>query len=227
MSVLINNTMSLRLILQLALDHFCTEYALLTACRNFEHLYSGNNYETIEPVFHISFLNYSLFPEYPEFYSSYQLMNISNPACCCTYSDKLLLSIIDLSQISKAVKEDKDYDIDLWARLLTASTWRELEVLEQTNDYLQAAVETLRQFMENEIICQQCHLRENAAHLERLRHKKIKELDEGLLLTQEELQLAQGELRQTQGELKLAQDLLRQKEEEVMRLRAELATFQQ
>ncbi|MBO5353738.1 MAG: PD-(D/E)XK nuclease family transposase [Lachnospiraceae bacterium] len=204
LAVTINNSMSLTLELQVCLGRFCKEHAFSHACRGFDQLNHDNTYDAVFPIVHADFLNFSLFPEHPEFYASYQLMNISNPDYCYAYSDKLLLSVVDLTQIALATEEDKAYDIDLWARVFTASTWREIEMLAQNNDYLQAAVSGLRQLLEDEAVCQQCQAREEFSYREQLRNSKMKELDDGL---------------------KQAHDTLRQKEDEIAQLRAELAAL--
>lgn len=206
LAVTINDSMSLLLELCICLDHFCKEYAFSHACRSFDHLSHDNTYTAIPPIVHVDFLNFSLFPEHPEFYASYQLMNISNPDHCYAYSDRLLLSVADLTQIPLATEEDKAYDIDLWARVFTASTWREMDMLAQNNDYLQAVITTARELLEDEAICQQCQAREAFAYREQLRHSKIKELDK---------------------DLQQVHATLRQKEEEIAQLRAELAALKQ
>lgn len=164
------------------------------------------------PIVHVGFLNFSLFPDYPEFFASYQLTNISNPKYSYSYSDKLRISVVDLTQIELATEEDKRYDIDLWARVFTATTWREVEMLAQNNEYLQEAISGVRQLTEDEKIRQQCQAREDFAYWERIKSTKMKELSE-------DLQQAQDKLQQTQDELQ-------KKDDEIARLRAELAALQ-
>lgn len=204
LAVTINGSMSLALELQVCLGQFCKEHALSHACRGFSPLNHDNTYDAVLPIVHVSFLNFSLFPEHPEFYASYQLMNISKPDYRYSYSDKLLLSVIDLTQIPLATEEDKTCDIDLWARVLTAETWREIEMLAQNNEYLQAAVSGIRQLLEDETVCQQCEAREEFVYREQLRNARMKELDDGL---------------------QKARNALHQKEEELAQLRAELAAL--
>lgn len=44
-------------------------------CRSFDQLSHGQDYSDVKPVIHIAFLDYSLFPENPEFCATYRLMN--------------------------------------------------------------------------------------------------------------------------------------------------------
>lgn len=49
-------------------------------CRSFDQLYHGEHYSSTRSVLHISILDFNIFPEYPEFYSSYKLMNGNSSA---------------------------------------------------------------------------------------------------------------------------------------------------
>lgn len=75
------------------------------------------------PAVQIGILDYTLFPDAPEFYATYRLMNVKTHKI---YSDKLCLSVLDLKHIELATEEDKAYQIDYWARLFKATTWKEL-----------------------------------------------------------------------------------------------------
>ena len=137
--------------------------------------------------------------------------------------------MVDLTQIERATKEDKAYGIDLWARVFTATTWEEIEVLAQNNEYLKEAVSGVRQLTEDEKIRQQCQAREDFAYWERIRNARMKELGDNLEQAkdnlqqmQNELQQTQGELQQTQGELQQTQSELQQANEAIAQKDAEL-----
>jgi cell division protein FtsB len=49
------------------------------------------------------------------------------------YSDKFVLSVVDLSKINLATEEDKAYGIDKWAKLFKATTWEELKTMAAQN----------------------------------------------------------------------------------------------
>ena len=57
-------------------------------------------------------LDYTLFNEYPEFYATYELINVKNYQ---KYSDNITLNVVNLSRIDLATEEDKQYHIDEWA----------------------------------------------------------------------------------------------------------------
>lgn len=126
--------------------------------RNFDHLKKGEDYQLTHPVIQIGLLNYTLFPKYPEFYSTYQFLNVKKHTL---YSDKLRISVLDLSRIDLATEEDRQYQLDYWAALFKAKTWEELQMLAQDNHYFKEASETVYELTQEERIRQQCLARED------------------------------------------------------------------
>ena len=126
--------------------------------RNFNHLKKGEDYKLTHPVIQIGLLDYTLFPEHPEFYSTYQFLNVKNHTL---YSDKMRISVLDLSRIDLATEEDRQYQLDHWAALFKAKTWEELQMLAQNNHYFKEASETVYQLTQEEEIRQQCLARED------------------------------------------------------------------
>ena len=126
--------------------------------RNFDHLKKGEDYQLTHPVIQIGLLNYTLFPKHPEFYSTYQFLNVKKHTL---YSDKLRISVLDLSRIDLVTEEDRQYQLDYWAALFKAKTWEELQMLAQNNNYFKEASETVYQLTQEEQIRQQCLARED------------------------------------------------------------------
>ena len=77
------------------------------------------------------------------------------------YSDKLQLSVLDLTRIDLATTEDREFHIDYWASLFNASTWEELYMLAKNNKYIKEASETIYQLTQDEQIREQCEARED------------------------------------------------------------------
>ena len=126
--------------------------------RNFDHLKKGEDYELTHPVIQIGLLDYTLFHDHPEFYSTYQFLNVKNHTL---YSDKMRISVLDLSRIDLATEEDRQYQLDYWAALFKAKTWEELQMLAQNNNYFKEASETVYELTQEEQIRQQCLARED------------------------------------------------------------------
>ena len=92
------------------------------------------------------------------------------------YSDKLRLSVLDLTHINLATEEDKQYQIDYWASLFKATTWEELKMLSEKNEFLAEATETIYKLSQEEMIRLQCEAREDYYRRERAIQRQMREL---------------------------------------------------
>ncbi len=156
--VLLNDHTVLNLELQVINQHNWVERSLSYLCRNFDNLQSGDTYQNIRPVLQIGILNFTLFPEQPEFYATYQLLNVKNHSL---YSDKLRISVLNLTQIEYATEEDRSWQLDSWASLFRATTWEELTMLAQNNDYIKEAADTVFRLCQDERVRMECEARED------------------------------------------------------------------
>lgn len=134
------------------------ERSLSYLCRSFDQLMQGDEYTKIKPVIHIGFLDFTLFPEHPEFYATYKMLNIKNHH---VYTDKFALSVVDLNQIELATEEDHQWKIDYWAALFKATTWEETRMLAEKNPILEDAVVTMYEMSAEDAIREQCQARED------------------------------------------------------------------
>ena len=163
-NVMLNDDTLINLEMQVANEYNWPERSLSYLCRSFDQLYHGQEYVNVLPVIHIGFLDFTLHPETPEFYATYKLLNIKNHL---VYSDKFILSVVNLNQIELATEEDKAYNIDYWARIFKAKTWEEIKMFAKDNEYLQEAAESLYVANADEIVRQHCRAREDAERLQR------------------------------------------------------------
>ncbi|MDE7224317.1 MAG: PD-(D/E)XK nuclease family transposase, partial [Acetatifactor sp.] len=131
--------------------------AMTYLCRNFDQLSRGEDYISVKPTIHIGFLDFTLFPDYPEFYATYKIMNVKNHH---VFTDKIALSVVNLKHIKLATQEDREWKIDYWASLFKATTWEELKMLAKQNPILEDAVETIYELTADEAIREQCKARE-------------------------------------------------------------------
>ena len=109
-------------------------------CREFNSLHHGDDYNDAKSVYQIGFLDYTLFLEHPEFYATYRMCNIKDHQ---VYSDKFTLSVIELNHIELATKEDRAFGIDKWAYLFKSTTWEEIRMLAQSDQYIASAAESM------------------------------------------------------------------------------------
>ena len=161
--VLLNNNAILDLEMQVVNKGNWVERSSYYLCRNYANLSSGSGYKLVQPSYQIGFLDYTLFPDYPEFYAVNLFMNKRTHQI---YTDKLRISVIDLTQIDLATEEDRLYKIDQWARLFKATTWEELKMLTFPDSVLAEAGETIYKVSADEHMRQLLEAREDAIRQE-------------------------------------------------------------
>ena len=140
LKVMLNDNSILNFEVQVIDEKDWPERSLTYACRTFDQLKKGESYLDVKPVRHIGFLDYNLKDFSPEFYATYQLLNIKNHEI---YTGKFTLSVVNLNQIELATEEDHKYGIDHWARLFKATTWEAIKQMAQENEYISSAAETM------------------------------------------------------------------------------------
>ena len=154
----LNGSAIINLEMQVVNQYNWVERSLSYLCRNFDRLQSGDEYEDVPPVIQIGILNFTLFKDHPEFYATYQLLNVKNHAL---YSDKLRLSVLDLNHIDMATEEDKFYQIDYWASFFKATTWEEITMLAEKNEYIAETAATVYKLTQDERVRMECEARED------------------------------------------------------------------
>lgn len=189
-SVILNNDTFINLEMQIANEYNWAERSLMYLCRSFDHLYRGQKYEEALPVHHIGFLDFTLFPKYPEFHATYQLLNIKNHHL---YSSKFSLSVVDLTKTEMATQEDKHNKLDYWARLFKAKTWEEIKMLATNNEYLEEAAASIYVANAEEIVRQQCRAREDAERRERTLERDLNLAKEKLADSESKLAVVEAE----------------------------------
>ena len=147
LKVLLNDNSIINFEVQVVDEADWPERSLTYACRTFDHLKKGESYLDVKPVRHIGFLDYDLKGVTPEFYATYQLLNIKNHEI---YTGKFALSVVNLNQIELATEEDRKYGINHWARLFKATTWEAIKKMAQENEYISSAAETMFESSQDE-----------------------------------------------------------------------------
>lgn len=157
-NVILNNDTIINLELQVINEGNWKERSLSYLCRSFDQLKSGESYLAVKPAIQIGLLNFTLFEDAPEFYATYQMRNNRTNQL---YSDKLKISVLDLSRVDLATEADKKYHLDDWAKLFNATTWEDLKMLAQNNEHIAEAASTIYELSEEEQIRLQCLARED------------------------------------------------------------------
>ncbi len=202
--ILMNNDTRINLEMQVSNKLNWPDRSLSYICRSFDQLYKGNQYDEALPVIHIGFLDFTLFPNYPEFYSSHMLLNVKNYHL---FSSKFKLSMVDLSKIELATEEDKAYQIDYWARLFKAKTWEEIKMLVKDNEYIQEAVHSIYMANADELVRQKCLAREEAERHERTMLRDLQILENKTIKLEKERALLENKTAALRAEKSALEDI--------------------
>lgn len=198
--------------MQMTNEYNWPERSISYAARTFDSLPTGKDYIEVKPIHSIGFLNFTLFPQAPEFYATYQLMNIKTHQL---YSSKFSIHVVDLSRIDLATEEDSEYEIDRWAKLFKASTWEELFMVAKNNPTLMQASNDLYEINADELMRQKARARADAEFWERNKNAKLKKQEE--IIEKQKKSLAE----QQQAILE-QQTLLEEKDEMIRTLQSQL-----
>ncbi len=204
-NVLLNDQTLINLEMQVADYRNWPERSMVYLCRNFDRLQSGQDYMEIKPTIHIGFLDFTLFPEHPEFYATYMMMNVKNHHI---FTDRITLSVVNLKHMELATQEDREWKIDYWASLFKATTWEELKMLAEQNPVMGDAAETIYELTADEAIREQCKARE----------KQIKEMN--TLVRERELAERAGDAAGQEKAAAIRQ--LEEKDQRIAQLQQEL-----
>ena len=168
--VLLNNNTYVNLEMQVISYNNWTERSLSYLCRRFDNAARGKDYSSLKPVYHVGFLDFTLFENHPEFFAKYQVRNAKDNYL---YTDKFNLYVIELNHTSIATAEDKRLGIDIWAKLFKATSWEEIKMITQNNPSMNSTAESI--FLSNSdfVIQEQCRAREDAIIHEKYQAEKI------------------------------------------------------
>ena len=172
---LLNDDTMINLEMQVVNQLNWPERSLSYLCRSFDHLESGQDYNQAKAAIQVGILDFTLFAEEPEFYATYMMSNIKNHRI---YSSKLRLSVLDLTHIELATKEDQLYHIDYWASLFKATTWEEIKMLAQKDGMIKEATDTIIQLTQDEQIRQRCEARADYLYWQKIEENYKKKLEE-------------------------------------------------
>jgi predicted transposase/invertase (TIGR01784 family) len=144
--------------MQVINNHDWPERTISYLCRCFDNLKSGQSYHLVKGVHHLGFLDYTLFPESPGFFSVYRLRNERTGQL---YTGKFSISVVELKHINLATEEDLAKKRDLWARFFKAGSWEELKMLAQQDTDIKKAVTAVHKLSQDEEFRMKCWARED------------------------------------------------------------------
>ena len=131
LKLLFNSGKIMNIELQMYTDKFWIARSLLYLCRAYDSLDRSDDYSKLKPTTHFCITNQELFPEYPEFYARFLLLNAKNHQ---PYTKNFGINVLQLNHINLATKEDIQNNLVYWAKLFNATTWEEFRALANNND---------------------------------------------------------------------------------------------
>ena len=211
--VVINGKTRLNLEMQVINYDNWHERSLCYLCRSFDNVAKGTDYLAVMPAVQISFIDFELFPETREFYATYMMTNIKNHRI---YTDKFKLSVIQLNHTELATDEDCLYEIDKRAALFKAKTWEELKSMAVSNQYMEAAANTIFELSSDEFVREQCRARDEYNAYVKHQQQIIAEKDKALSDTKEQLDSTKEQLDSAKEQLDSAKEQLNEKDKQLV-----------
>ena len=107
------------------------------------------------------------------------------------YSDKFSLYVLDLSQIDLATEDDCFWQVDEWAKLFKATTWEEIKMIADKNEYITETSNTLCDLYADRNVRERC--------LDRIEYNlRMKRYEDDLAKYKEEIMLKDKALEENQ-----------------------------
>ena len=233
-----NDAALIDLEMQVVREPYWAERSVSYICRAFDNLNRGVPYNEVKPVRQIAFFDFTLFKEAPAFYSDYKLINTRQDKL--VYTEKLIITNIDLTNIDLASEEDKKYKLDEWSSLFKAATWEDMKMLAEKNAAVGKAISAVWQLTEEERIREQCRAREDwivndiwkmnkiAQQEQELKKKDdaIKEKDDAIKKKDDAIKEKDDAIKEKDDVIKEKDDVIKEREDEIKMLKRKLAKFE-
>jgi len=170
--LLMNNDREIDIEIQLSELKVWADRSLFYLAKMFtDQIKPGESYRVFKKCVSISILNFTLFPEEAEFYSSFHIREDTRNFL---YTDKMEFHIIELPKLPEELQESSS-DLELWAKFIDAERKEVFDMLADKNPYIESAYQKLQ------IISQ-----DKDKRLEyEAREKAIRDYNEGLLEAEE------------------------------------------
>jgi septal ring factor EnvC (AmiA/AmiB activator) len=133
-----------------------------------------------------------------------------------------VLQVLDLTQTEQATQEDRDYEIDRWARIFKATTWEEMHMIADTNKYMSEACAAMYELNADKLVRQQCEAREEYERQERWQAARYAKSQEDLKQAMQEADAAKRETSEVKIQLAERDQQIADKDRIIAELQAQL-----
>ena len=216
----LNNDSLINLEMQVIREEGWTNRSLSYTCRMYDQLNRGKVYAEAKPVRQIAFCDFTLFDEYPEFYATYKLINEKNARC--VYTEKFIISNVNLKRIDLADEDDKKYGLDRWCRLVKAETWEDMKMIAEKDTVISKAISGVWQLTEEERIREQCRAREEWLINDQWKNDKIARQNETIGQQRQQLAEKDAVIAEKDSMLSEKDSMIADKDREIEELKRQL-----
>lgn len=144
--VIFNNDAQIDIEMQVGPFDFWAERTVFYLCRMYtEQIKEGDSYGTLMKCIHIGILDFKLFDEMENFYSSFHLREDTSG---CLYTDQLEFHILELPKIRERVYPDSL--IYQWAKFLSGKSEEDFKEMAEKNEDINEAYEILMHMSKDE-----------------------------------------------------------------------------
>lgn len=144
--VIFNNESQIDIEMQVGPFDFWAERTVFYLCRMYtEQIKEGDSYGTLMKCIHIGILDFKLFDNMENFYSSFHLRE---DTCGMLYTDQLEFHVLELTKLRE--REYTDSEIYQWAKFLSGKSEEEFREMAEKNEYINEAYEILKHLSEDE-----------------------------------------------------------------------------
>ena len=221
---MLNGYQQINLEMQVVNRHDWPERSIGYLSRMYNNLQKGDQYIDTKPAIHVGILNFSPFEEQPIFYSRNLLMDVVQHRI---YSSKFAVNVLDLSHIELATQEDKNWNLDFWARLFKAKTWEEMKMIAKDNEYFTEASNTLCDLYADFNVRERCRDREDYELEQKYLHDTIAQQESMLAQKDSMLEEKDNTIAQQQNMLVQKDDMLAQQTEELAEMKRKIQELTQ
>ena len=139
--ILMNNNTEIDTEIQLSEMRIWANRSLFYASKMYtDQIEQGQKYDVLKKCVSISILDFELFKDQEEFYSSFHIREDKKNFL---YTDKMEFHVIELPKLPKKLKENTS-DIELWAKFINAEREEEFDMLAKQNPYIESAYKKLQ-----------------------------------------------------------------------------------
>ena len=139
--ILMNNNTEIDTEIQLSEMRIWANRSLFYASKMYtDQIEQGQKYDVLKKCVSISILDFELFKDQEEFYSSFHIREDQRNFL---FTDKMEFHVIELPKLPKERKEESS-DVELWAKFINSEREEEFDMLAKQNPYIESAYKKLQ-----------------------------------------------------------------------------------